>query len=343
MPRRRRLNLRTLNGDSMTCNRCSTVSNEAAKAVGAPEVEATWAENRDHPRFCPTCHGFLRRDGGCTKCENTGVGSDDKMLAMATTSPAPALSEQRYNPPFTDDEMREKLEELGITTVYDGIGGQMIRPQWGVPSKAGGIATYIGFSTDEANEEGPALFGWVLNKMSPELASYLFRVHKDHAPVDEYKPRIKALKKYIDRKLREARRNLPIKPNADLRLQNMEAFPLSQTNMAGADLRGANLNEADLSKANLTNADLRDANLAGADLRDANLVNSNFRDAYLPGANMAWARLNNADLSGADLSGADLSFADLSSATWDDDTVWPDNFAPETTLDDDEWDDDDDL
>ncbi len=54
----------------MSCNHCAKASEKAASKAGAPEVEATWAENRAHPQFCPECHGFLRKDGGCTKCEN---------------------------------------------------------------------------------------------------------------------------------------------------------------------------------------------------------------------------------------------------------------------------------
>jgi hypothetical protein len=62
----------------MTCNHCAKSSEKAAKAVGAPEVEATWAENREHPHFCPACHGFLRKDGGCTKCESMSGVPDSK-------------------------------------------------------------------------------------------------------------------------------------------------------------------------------------------------------------------------------------------------------------------------
>ncbi len=72
----------------MTCNHCAKASEKAARKAGAPEVEATWAENRAHPQFCPTCHGFLRADGGCTKCENAPVPT----LAAAMAAPSPTLA-----------------------------------------------------------------------------------------------------------------------------------------------------------------------------------------------------------------------------------------------------------
>jgi hypothetical protein len=53
----------------VSCNHCSTVSTAPATAAGAPDIEASWAENREHPQYCPTCHAFLRADGGCTRCE----------------------------------------------------------------------------------------------------------------------------------------------------------------------------------------------------------------------------------------------------------------------------------
>jgi len=55
----------------MSCNRCAASSSSAAAAAGAPDIEASWSANREHPQYCPTCHAFLRRDGGCTRCEGT--------------------------------------------------------------------------------------------------------------------------------------------------------------------------------------------------------------------------------------------------------------------------------
>ncbi len=99
----------------MTCNRCSTVSNEAAKAIGAPEVEATWAENRDHPRFCPTCHGFLRRDGGCTKCEGTDFS--DAVQSMTENLSGNTVWEDEWEPGGPDEP---EFAAMAIAAVRSG-------------------------------------------------------------------------------------------------------------------------------------------------------------------------------------------------------------------------------
>jgi len=72
----------------MTCNHCATASAGLAKQASAPEVESSWAANRQHPQTCPTCHAFLRADGGCTRCEKTSVPSDGGFLGMATAPAA---------------------------------------------------------------------------------------------------------------------------------------------------------------------------------------------------------------------------------------------------------------
>ena len=75
------------------------------------------------------------------------------------------------------------------------------------------------------------------------------------------------------------------------------------TNLVGADLMGANLTGANLTGANLTEADLARANLAGADLVGANLER-------------------------AFLEGAELTGSELWDATYNNETVWPEGFAP---------------
>ncbi len=78
----------------MSCNHCAKASEDAARQAGAPELEATWAGNREHPKFCSICHGFLRADGGCTKCE-------DKLVESAWQDPTPfaeAYQAGNYSP-----------------------------------------------------------------------------------------------------------------------------------------------------------------------------------------------------------------------------------------------------
>jgi uncharacterized protein YjbI with pentapeptide repeats len=81
-----------------------------------------------------------------------------------------------------------------------------------------------------------------------------------------------------------------------------------QFRASGADLRQADLTWAMLRKGHFRAADLREATIVEADLRDADL--------------------READLRGADLTGSVLEGADLAGAVWDENTRWPDGFAP---------------
>lgn len=56
----------------MACNRTPLTSTRPATSAGCPNIEAFWAGSRNLLRFCPNCRHFLRRDGGCTHCENGG-------------------------------------------------------------------------------------------------------------------------------------------------------------------------------------------------------------------------------------------------------------------------------
>ena len=157
-------------------------------------------------------------------------------------------------------------------------------------------------------------------------------------------------------------------PGKHLEGANLRGAYLRDANLRGANLRGANLElanleRADLDGANLWGADLRSAvlsggRLVGADLRGASLRTANLQDAYLPLADLDEANLQSADLDGAvlwgaslrhtvlsyaslagvdlkgsDLRGTNLAFASLEGATlrrarYDDDTQWPEGFAP---------------
>ena len=67
---------------------------------------------------------------------------------------------------------------------------------------------------------------------------------------------------------------------------------------------------------------------AGANLSNTDLRNYNLAEADLSGANLAGASLERANLIGASLHGANLDRANLNGALYDDNTQWPDNFAP---------------
>ena len=136
---------------------------------------------------------------------------------------------------------------------------------------------------------------------------------------------------------------------------------LSGAYMSGADLTGAYLDNADLTGANLDNADLsggldlrytdfsyasahsadfsdawlseahmNDADLSGADFSDAHLWGAALDNAVLRGANFSEARLVSADLRYADLSNAVLRGASFVNAFYNDQTVFPEGFDPES-------------
>ena len=101
------------------------------------------------------------------------------------------------------------------------------------------------------------------------------------------------------------KRDVEIKPGANLRGANLRDADLSSANLRGVDLSGgAKLSGADLCGAYLSGAYLSGADLHGADLRGADLRRADLSGADLCNANLHGADLRRADLSGADLSGA---------------------------------------
>lgn len=111
-----------------------------------------------------------------------------------------------------------------------------------------------------------------------------------------------------------------------------ENSPDVQPDLSGAELAGLNLSERDLRDANLTDADIRRANLWGTDLTAAELQGANLLDANLPRTNLQYANLAGADLRGANLTEARIRHTtNLNDATYDDRTLWPEEFEPEST------------
>jgi hypothetical protein len=124
---------------------------------------------------------------------------------------------------------------------------------------------------------------------------------------------------------------------AALRAGLIEARNLNGISMSGADLSGASIPYRELRGADFTGANLTSVRLQGCDLRAAKFVGGNltetvFHKADLRGADLSDANVRKADFSQARLEGANmrvrgLATADLK-ATFDDSTLWPDNFDP---------------
>jgi pentapeptide repeat protein len=99
--------------------------------------------------------------------------------------------------------------------------------------------------------------------------------------------------------------------------------------LAGADLTGADLRGAGLHRAILTEALLCGANLTGADLSEARLERAMFSDAVLTDTDLRGASLAGAALHGCDLIEALLNPPFSGIPLYDDNTRWPDGFAPD--------------
>ncbi len=115
---------------------------------------------------------------------------------------------------------------------------------------------------------------------------------------------------------------------ADLSAANLNWAKLSETDLSGANLRGTTLITAKLGGANLRRANLRGADLRGANLCEASLIGANLRGADLRGARLGKANLWDANLSRANLSETNLREANLIKITYDDYTLWPEDFTP---------------
>lgn len=134
--------------------------------------------------------------------------------------------------------------------------------------------------------------------------------------------------------------------NADMQSANLAGALLKEADMTHATLVGANLGwsamaqsrlvEAELGGATLTGVDLRAADLHGAHLVMANLKRADLSQTNLTGANLLRANLEEAILTAANLSGAVLLWANftharmdsanLDRATYNQYTIWPEDF-----------------
>jgi hypothetical protein len=105
-----------------------------------------------------------------------------------------------------------------------------------------------------------------------------------------------------------------------------EEYASGNRNFQGRHLSGSNLGWANLTEADFRNADFYGANLSGASLKQADLSGK---------TNLAFADLSRADLTAVDLRGANLEGANLAGtvldhAIYDEHTIFPRGFDPDT-------------
>jgi hypothetical protein len=105
-----------------------------------------------------------------------------------------------------------------------------------------------------------------------------------------------------------------------------EEYANGDRNFQGRHLSGANLGWMNLAEANFRDADFYGANLSGASLKQADFSGK---------TNLAFADLSRADLTAVDLRGANLEGANLAgtildSAVYDEYTIFPRGFDPDT-------------
>ncbi|MCB0083279.1 MAG: pentapeptide repeat-containing protein [Caldilineaceae bacterium] len=141
---------------------------------------------------------------------------------------------------------------------------------------------------------------------------------------------------------------------ADLRRANLCGAELRDAILYGTNLDGANLEQCDLRNAlydsatiwpqgidgtligaigpaaQLRNAILSGMDLGSADLSEVNLSRADLSYTQFIGANLTQANLGGADLKGANLAQAELKGANLREARYDEHTLWPVGFEPET-------------
>jgi len=123
--------------------------------------------------------------------------------------------------------------------------------------------------------------------------------------------------------LKEANLTRAILVGANLGWSTMAQSRLVEAELGGAtltgvDLRAADLHDAHLTMVNLKRADLSQTNFAGANLLRANLEEAILTAADLTGAVLLWANFTHAR----------LDSANLDRATYNQYTLWPEEFDP---------------
>jgi hypothetical protein len=122
--------------------------------------------------------------------------------------------------------------------------------------------------------------------------------------------------------------------NTDLSDMDMSGSNMPGSNMSGSNMSGSNMSGSDMSGSNMSGSDMSGSDMSGSDMSGSDMSGSNMSGSDMSGSNMSGADLSGADLSGADLSGADLSGAGGKGVKWDENTIWPEGFNPDTDLKD---------
>lgn len=123
--------------------------------------------------------------------------------------------------------------------------------------------------------------------------------------------------------LREATLTRAILVGANLGWSVMRQSCLTEAELGGATLAGVDLRAADVHGANLIMANLKRADLSQASLSGANLLRANLEEAVLTAADLTGAVLLWSNLARARLDGARLD-----QATYNQYTIWPEEFDP---------------
>ena len=133
----------------------------------------------------------------------------------------------------------------------------------------------------------------------------------------------------------------------DLSATKLAAISLVQLNFQDSLFDQADLSQADLSEGQFKAASFKSAELehasgtkikaAQADFSDANMeyvdfIQGLFKDAKFNRAKLAQANLNSCNLLGADFTDADLSQANLQFSSYDEETIFPEDFIPPDSM-----------
>jgi len=120
-----------------------------------------------------------------------------------------------------------------------------------------------------------------------------------------------------------------------LKQANIESFNAisPQEKKNAVHYRKTNLSAAKMSKVSFVDLDFRDSIFDDVDLTGANLKRIQFKGASFKNAILNNANLRCCNLQGADFSGATLNNANLQFSSYDNNTLFPDDFIPHQNMD----------
>ncbi len=103
---------------------------------------------------------------------------------------------------------------------------------------------------------------------------------------------------------------------------------LSFSFLLGVDFTDASIENCKMYYAKLQEANLTNVNISGSDLRGAMLISANLRGAVIVNSRLEGATFGANYFTGSRARDAILDKIDLSGTTFDDTTIWPNNFDP---------------